>query len=247
METEIEWSVDGGLLEIHLARPAKKNAVTPAMYREMIVALGEASRQEDVAAVLIAGQGDAFCAGNDMANFLEDGDPTVDAFAFIDAIAAFDKPIVAAVHGLAIGVGATMLLHCDLIYAAPGTRFSMPFIDLGVVPEAGATLLVPHIVGNGKAAAMLLMGESIDAETAEKAGLVTEIVDPTALLSHARAKANALARKPRAALLETRRLLKENNGSLTDRIAREKDLFRAFLTTEEARDRISRFVGGPRR
>jgi len=159
-----------GVMEIHIDRPDKKNALTGAMYRTMTAALADASMRADIGAVLIAGRGDAFCAGNDLQDFLAGPEGGAAAFAFIRAIATFDKPLVAAVQGLAVGVGTTMLFHCDLIYAAPDARFVMPFVNLGLVPEAGSSLLAPAILGHARAAAMLLLGEPMDADSAARAG-----------------------------------------------------------------------------
>jgi enoyl-CoA hydratase/carnithine racemase len=134
-----------GVIEIHIDRPDKKNALTGAMYRAMTGALADASARGDIGAVLFAGEGDAFSAGNDLKDFMAGPEGGAAAFAFIRAIAGFDKPIVAAVQGLAVGVGTTMLFHCDLVYAAPDARFIMPFVNLGIVPEAGSSLLAPAI------------------------------------------------------------------------------------------------------
>ncbi|MEA3388954.1 enoyl-CoA hydratase-related protein [Sphingobium sp. CCH11-B1] len=231
-----------GVIEIHIDRPDKKNAVTAAMYRAMIAALAQASKRSDVAAVLIAGRGDAFCAGNDLADFMAGPEGAAAAFAFIQAIAAFDKPIVAAVQGLAVGVGTTMLLHCDLVYAAPDARFVMPFVNLGLVPEAGSSLLAPALLGHAKAAAMLLLGEPLDADAADRAGLVTAIVAAPDLLDHARAKAAALVAKPPRALADTRRLLRGDRGAIAARIEEEATLFRAALGSAEAQEAFAAFL-----
>ena len=185
-----------GVIEIHIDRPDKKNALTAPMYHAMTAALADASARADIAVVLFTANGDAFCAGNDLKDFMAGPEGGAAAFAFIRAIAAFDKPIVAAVQGLAVGVGTTMLLHCDLIYAAPDARFIMPFVNLGLVPEAGSSLLAPAPLGHAKAAAMLMLGEPMDAEAADRAGLVTAVVPADGLLAHARAQARILVAKP---------------------------------------------------
>ena len=176
MSEHIAIIEDQGVMEIQIDRPDKKNALTAAMYRAMIAALADASARPEIGVVLIAGRGDAFCAGNDIADFMAGPEGGAAAFDFIQAIAAFDKPLVAAVQGLAVGVGTTMLFHCDLVYAAPDARFVMPFVNLGLVPEAGSSLLAPAILGHAKAAAMLLLGEPLDAQGADSAGLVTGVV-----------------------------------------------------------------------
>ncbi len=241
MSDGIEIIEQGGVLEIHIDRPEKKNALTAAMYSIMTAALADASARTDIGAVLIAGKGDAFCAGNDLQDFTQGPQGGAAAFAFIRAIASFDKPLVAAVQGLAVGVGTTMLFHCDLVYAAPDARFIMPFVNLGIVPEAGSSLLAPATMGYAKAAAMLLLGEPMDVETADQAGLVTAVILGSELVEHARAKASALMRKPPLALAATRRLLKGDQTLLLDRIDEEARLFEQMLASEEAQEAFSAF------
>ena len=241
MSEHIAVIEQAGVLEIHIDRPDKKNALTAAMYRAMTAALADASARADIGAVLFAGRGDAFCAGNDLKDFLAGPEGGAAAFAFIRAIAAFDKPLVAAVQGLAVGVGTTMLFHCDLIYAAPDARFVMPFVNLGIVPEAGSSLLAPALMGHAKAAAMLMLGEPMDAEGADRVGLVTAIVPADQLLDHARAKAAALMAKPPQALAVTRRLMKGDPAMLTARIDEEARLFRESLTSPEAQEAFTAF------
>ena len=241
MSEHIAVIEQAGVLEIHIDRPDKKNALTTAMYRAMTAALADASARADIGAVLFAGRGDAFCAGNDLKDFLAGPEGGAAAFAFIRAIVAFDKPLVAAVQGLAVGVGTTMLFHCDLIYAAPDARFVMPFVNLGIVPEAGSSLLAPALMGHAKAAAMLMLGEPMDAQGADRAGLVTAIVPADQLLDHARARAAALMAKPPQALAVTRRLMKGDPATLTARIDEEARLFRESLTSPEAQEAFTAF------
>lgn len=241
MAEGIELIEAGGVIEIHIDRPDKKNALTAVMYRAMAAALADASNRADIGAVLIAGKGDAFCAGNDLMDFLSGPEGGQAAFEFIQAIAKFGKPIVAAVRGLAVGVGTTMLFHCDLIYAAPDARFIMPFVNLGLVPEAGSSLLAPATMGYAKAAGMLLLGDPLDAESADKAGFVTAIVPADALLEHARAKARALVAKPPQALAYTRRLMKGDPAALEARMNEEARLFRETMQSAEAREAFSAF------
>ena len=241
MSEHIAVIEQAGVLEIHIDRPDKKNALTTAMYRAMTAALADASARADIGAVLFAGRGDAFCAGNDLKDFLAGPEGGAAAFAFIRAIVAFDKPLVAAVQGLAVGVGTTMLFHCDLIYAAPDARFVMPFVNLGIVPEAGSSLLAPALMGHAKAAAMLMLGEPMDAQGADRVGLVTAIVPADQLLDHARARAAALMAKPPQALAVTRRLMKGDPAMLTARIEEEARLFRESLTSPEAQEAFTAF------
>ena len=241
MTNGIEIIEQGGVLEIHIDRPDKKNALTAAMYDSMTAALADASARSDIGAVLIAGKGDAFCAGNDLKDFTKGPQGGAAAFAFIRTIASFDKPLIAAVQGLAVGVGTTMLFHCDLVYAAPDARFIMPFVNLGIVPEAGSSLLAPATLGHAKAAAMLLLGEPMDAQTADRSGLVTAILPTEELLGHARAKAATLMKKPPKALAATRRLLKGDPAALLDRIEEEARLFEQMLESEEAQEAFAAF------
>jgi enoyl-CoA hydratase/carnithine racemase len=230
-----------GVIEIQFDRPDKKNALTGPMYRAMTAALADASARPDIGAVLFTGQGDAFCAGNDLKDFMAGPEGGAAAFAFIQAIAAFDKPLIAAVQGLAVGVGTTMLFHCDLVYAAPDARFIMPFVNLGLVPEAGSSLLAPTTLGHAKAAAMLLLGEPMDADAADRAGLITAIIPVDGLLAHARAKAAALMAKPPQALLATRRLMKGDSAALAARMEEEARLFSESLSSPEAQEAFAAF------
>jgi len=242
MTDHIQLVRDGAVLEIALSRPEKKNALTGAMYRAMTAALREASSEDAVCVVLLHGRGDAFCAGNDLEDFLAGPEGSEPAFAFIKELAQFDKPIVVAVQGQAVGVGTTMLFHCDLVYASPDARFVMPFVNLGMVPEAGSSLLAPLRLGHAKAAAMLLLGEPLGPVEADAAGLVTAIVPHGELLGLARIKARALAEKPLAALTVTRRLMKLPIDVVMNRIDEEGRLFADALNSDDAREAITAFL-----
>ena len=241
MNEDVTIVDNAGVIEIRINRPDKKNALTGPMYRAMTAALADASARTDVGAVLISGQGDAFCAGNDLKDFMAGPEGGAAAFDFIRAIAQFEKPLVAAVRGLAVGVGTTMLFHCDLVYAAPDARFVMPFVNLGLVPEAGSSLLAPATLGHAKAAAMLLLGEPMDADGADRTGFITAIVPADGLLDHARAKAAALMAKPPQALRNTRRLIKGDPALLMARIEDEARLFRETLSSPEAKEAFAAF------
>lgn len=230
-----------GLVEIRIDRADKKNALTAAMYRAMTAALADASARPEIGVVLFTASGDAFCAGNDLQDFMKGPEGAEAAFAFISAIAAFDKPLVAAVQGLAVGVGTTMLFHCDLVYASPDARFTMPFVGLGLVPEAGSSLLAPALMGQAKAAAMLLLGEPMDAASADRSGLVTAVVPAGTLYDHALAKAAALMRQPPEALRATRRLMKGDPAVVQQRIVEEAALFWDRLQSAEAREAFTAF------
>jgi enoyl-CoA hydratase/carnithine racemase len=241
--TDVEVARNGAVLELTLNRPAKKNALTNAMYRALTVALHEAERDQGLGAVLISGAGGVFSAGNDIGDFVASVSGGDMAGAdFIRKIAAFSKPLVAAVDGLAVGVGTTMLLHCDLIYATPAARFSLPFVDLGLLPEAGSSLLLPRRVGMARASAWLLAGESFSAEEAREAGLINGIVAADALLATAREKAAKLAAKPRTALLAARKFLRGDKEEILARIDAELGAFRAALASPEAQDALAAFL-----
>nr|WP_315463779.1 enoyl-CoA hydratase [uncultured Rhodoferax sp.] len=211
---------DAGITTITLNRVEKKNSFTQAMYAACADALDAA--RDDAAVRVVVFQGDAtvFSAGNDIADFLGAPPKAQDApvFRFLRALAAFPKPIVAAVCGPAVGIGTTMLFHCDLVYAGDNAAFSMPFVNLGLCPEAGSSLLVPQMMGYHRAAEALLMGEPFMAEAALEVGLANRVVPPTEANAVAQAQARKLAAKPIASLIETKRLLKK--GQLAEVLAR---------------------------
>lgn len=235
---------DGAVQTIELARPDKKNALTTAMYGALADALAEAEREAGVRAVVLAAAGDTFCAGNDLADFAhgpppDEGSPVV---RFLTTLAGATKPIVAAVDGAAVGVGLTLLLHCDLVYATERARFTAPFVDLGLVPEAASSLLLPQRLGHARASALLLLGEPLDARAALGAGLVNALVEPGALRAHALAVGQALARKPPAALRLTKSLLNEPGyQTVPQRLRHEGALFAQRLASPEAREAITAF------
>ena len=241
MSEDVAIVENAGVIEIHIDRSDKKNALTAVMYRMMTATLADASARPEIGAVLFAGRGDAFCAGNDIKDFMAGPEGGAAAFDFIRALAAFDKPMIAAVQGLAVGIGTTMLFHCDLVYATPDARFIMPFVNLGIVPEAASSLLAPATLGYAKAAAMLLLGEPMDAQTADRGGFVTAIVPAESLLDHARQKAAVLMTKPPQALAATRRLMKGDPATLNQRIEEEGQLFREALKSAEAQEAFSAF------
>lgn len=233
---------DGAIIEVTLNRAAKKNALTGAMYDGMREALAEADRDPGIRAVLFAGTGGIFSAGNDLGDFLAEGG-LARAFGFIAALATCETPLVAAVEGHAVGIGTTMLFHCDLVYAAPSARFRMPFIDLAVVPEAAASLLVPRRVGMAKASEWLLLGDAFDAAEAHRCGVVNAVVPADSVLATARMAAFRLAAKPPAALAATRRLLRGDRADIRARMEAEVRAFEAALQTPDAKAALAAFFG----
>ncbi len=233
-----------GILELRFNRPEKKNAILGAMYDTLTAALQDAAARPEVRAVLIGAEGDAFTAGNDIKDFLSMPGGLHDAppARFINAIATFGKPLVAAVQGAAVGVGTTLLLHCDLVYASPAATFSVPFVDLGLVPEAGSSLLLPQRMGHARAAALLLLGEAMDAASALAAGLLTAVVPAEDLHAHARAKALRLAAKPAAALAATRALMRGDPAALHARMRQEEAAFSQALASADAREAFAAFL-----
>ncbi len=233
-----------GVLELRFNRPEKKNAITGAMYDALTAALLDAAERPAVRVVLIAAEGETFTAGNDIKDFLTmtGGLSDTPASRFIHTIAAFNKPLVAAVNGPAIGIGTTLLLHCDLVYASPEASLSVPFVDLGLVPEAGSSLLLPLRVGFARAAELLLLGEAMDADAALAAGLVNAIISSDTLRGHAREKAQKLAAKPPSALAATRALMRGELGTLHAHMRQESVVFSKALKGAEAREAFTAFL-----
>jgi enoyl-CoA hydratase/carnithine racemase len=247
---DVEVGRQGAVMTAAFARPQKKNAITGAMYEALIEAFEEAERDPGVGAFVLSGKGGVFTAGNDLGDFLAVASRPAGAFPasrFISKLAEFEKPLVAAVDGLAVGVGTTLLFHCDLVYATPESRFQMPFVNLGLVPEAGSSLLAPQRFGRAKAAEFLLLAEPFDAKEAHALGLVNALAPQGELIAHAMSKAAALAAKPRAALLATRRLMRGDGEALKARMAEELHAFAAALKSEEAHKAFQAFPSGGRK
>ena len=244
----------GAVMTVAFARPEKKNAITNAMYEALIEALKEAERDPEIAALALSGNGGVFTAGNDIGDFLalatgaggSRAPRDFPGFRFTLALAEFEKPLVAAVEGAAVGIGTTLCFHCDLVYAAPSARFQMPFVNLGLVPEAGSSLLAPLRFGRAKAAEFLLLAEPFDAAAALALGLVNAVAPEDAVLDHAINRAEALAAKPRQALLATRRLLRGDPAALKAKMEDEIRAFSAAIATQEARAAFQAFLSGTR-
>ncbi len=244
-EAPIVVTASGGVLEIEMRRPAKKNALTVAMYEGLTSALAEADRRADVRVVLLRGQPDVYTSGNDLQDFLQQ--PALDdahpAFRFVRTISAVSKPIVAAVNGACIGVGATMLLHCDLVYAGQSAVFALPFVNLGLCPEAGSSLLLPLMVGHARAAELLLLGEPFDAQTAAACGIVGKVLPDAEVIEHARGQARKLAAKPPAAVRTSKALMRRAfRSEIEEAISVESAQFRERLESAEAREAFAAFL-----
>lgn len=238
----IEISRDGALQIVRMARPEKKNALTLAMYGGLADALTAGEADDDVCVHVLAGAGGDFTAGNDLNDFLLLKRLTgTDLERFLLGLSGLEKPVVAAVHGAAIGIGSTMLLHCDLVVAAADSRFQFPFVNLGLVPEAASSLLLPRLAGYQRAAELLLLGEPFDAEKAREIGLVNVVVAAGEEEGAALAIARRLAARPRQALRQAKALLKLEPEPVAARIAREAQVFENALQSEELREAVAAF------
>ncbi len=252
MTNEIEIARQGAVLTAAFARPEKKNAITSAMYEALIDVFDTAEQDAGVGALVLSGKGGVFTAGNDIKDFIAIATGAVGSrdprdfpgWRFISRLAGFGKPLIAAVQGAAVGIGTTLCFHCDLVYAAGDARFHMPFVNLGLVPEAGSSLLAPERFGRVRAAEYLLLGEPFDAQTAYRLGLVNEVLPEAALLPHAIEKAALLAAKPRSALLAARRLMRGDPAALRERMEREIEAFGVALASDEARSAFFAFMSG---
>ena len=236
---------DGAIQRITINRPDKKNALTADMYAAIAEALRGTDAAAGVRAVLIHGAGDAFTAGNDLQDFLANAPRYADApvFRFLDALSHAEKPLVAAVSGVAVGVGTTMLLHCDLVYAEEGAKFALPFVNLGLCPEAASSFLLPAIVGYQRAAELLLLGEPFDARKAWELGLVTEVVPAGQALVRAEAAARKLAERPPASVRITKQLMKRSlMPTVEATLAEEIRHFGERLGSAEAKEAFAAFL-----
>ncbi len=231
---------------IRMDRPEKKNALTRVMYDQMAEALEDANTNDDVRVSMILGGPGAFTAGNDIADFLkfaQTGEGLgMEVIRFLKAIACSQKPVIAVVDGLAIGVGVTMLFHCDMVFATPRSQLKTPFLDLGLVPEAGSSLLAPALMGYQRAFEMLCLGVPFDADAAWRAGLVNHIVGEDVIEETAMQAVRLLASKPQEALALARNFMRGDRTAVTERLEAESAAFRVRLRSEEAQAALSAFM-----
>jgi enoyl-CoA hydratase/carnithine racemase len=233
-----------GVARIEIARPEKKNALTVAMYQQMADAIVAAHEDGTVRAIVIHGQPEIFTAGNDLEDFMKNPPTGMDApvFQFMMALGMAEKPVVAAVNGAAVGIGTTLLAHCDLAYCADNAMFSMPFVSLGLCAEFGSSLLVPLAAGYHKAAEKLLLGEPMSAEEALEMKLVNRILPPNEVLDYAIKQARRFNNLPPTSVRETKRLMKAGWKSVTEKIiADEAQTFARMLKSAEAKEAFSAF------
>jgi enoyl-CoA hydratase/carnithine racemase len=235
----------GSILRVQLNRPAKRNAMTSAMYLALAGIFNEAANDEFTRVVVWHSAGDSFCAGNDIEDFLKNPpgageSPQAD---LMNELVNFDKPVVAAVQGAAIGGGTTMLTHCDFVYAAENANFQMPFINLALVPEFGSSCSVPARIGHLRAAELILLGAPFDARRAAELGLVTEVVSDLDVLARATETARKLATKPAAALQASKRLMKQPfREQITAAMKAENEEFSAQVRSDDAKEALTAFL-----
>jgi enoyl-CoA hydratase/carnithine racemase len=233
----------GSVLHLKLNRPEKKNALTQEMYQSLGTKINEASADFAIRAVVISSEGDCFTAGNDINDFannpqMDEGSPV---FNFLFAIHNFPKPLIASVHGRAVGIGTTMLMHCDIVTANPNTIFSMPFVSLGLVAEGGSSYLFPRLVGHAKAAEILLTGRNFSADEALQMGLINSISDDQ--LSAAMKFAQEIAEQPPTAVINTKALLKSGSHDALNQVMRaEGELFKMAMDSDEAQQAFMNFL-----
>jgi len=235
----------GSILRVQLNRPTKRNAMTSAMYVTLARIFNQVADDESMQVVLWHGAGDSFCAGNDIEDFLKNppGPGESPQAGLMNALVNFDKPLVAAVHGAAIGGGTTMLTHCDFIYAGESTKFQMPFINLAVVPEFGSSCSVPSRIGHIRAAELLLLGMPFDARRAVELGLITQVVSDKDALASATETARKLAAKPAAALQASKRLMKQPfRDQIKAAMKAENEEFSAQVRSEDAKEALTAFL-----
>jgi enoyl-CoA hydratase/carnithine racemase len=245
MSNDILTHVERGVMTITLNRLDRKNSITAAMYGAMADALATAESDATVRVAVLQGHETVFSAGNDIGDFLNKPPAGMDSpvFRFLRGIATFPKPLLAAVCGPAVGVGTTMLFHCDLVYAGDNAAFSMPFVNLGLCPEAASSVLVPQMLGYHRAAEALLLGEPFMAEAALEVGLVNRVVPPTEANSVAQAAAKKLAAKPLSSLVETKRLMKKGQQQLIlQQMSEEGQSFARMLGEPAAKEAFGAFM-----
>lgn len=240
----ITRAVEGGIVRLGFDRPARKNAMTAAMYVALAEALVEADGDEALRVVLLHGSEDAFCAGNDIADFASNAPAQGErpSARFMKALLRMSKPVVAAVNGPAIGIGATMLLHCDLVYAGTGAKLAFPFAKLGLCPEFASTLLLPAKLGHQRAAELLMLGDPCSAQEAQALGLVNAVMPPAEVLPHASAVAARLAATSAASLHATKSLMRSDElDRYEERMTKENAQFARLLDSPEAKSAFAAF------
>ena len=240
MESLITTERLGAVMRIRIDREAKKNALTIAMYDRMADAVEQAADNSEIRAILLTGGSKIFTAGNDLNDFLDPKRDGKGVQRFLSALPAIDKPVVAAVNGHAIGIGTTMLLHCDLVYVGRSASLRMPFVELGLAPEFGSSRLLPQLVGMQRASSLLLLGEAMSGEDAVRFGLATEVLDDDKVQARALEQAQRFSDLPPSAVRSTKALLRSDvRGALEDAMQREGTVFGAALRSDEAKEAMT--------
>ncbi|MCL1066810.1 enoyl-CoA hydratase [Shewanella olleyana] len=242
--SQIQVKDDQGVRIISFNRPEKRNAFNLKMYQQLTEYLIQGEADNDIRTFMLRGEGNCFTSGNDIADFLASGElndthPTVQ---FLHCLLNLKKPIVAAVSGAAVGIGTTMLLHCDLVYADSSAKFQLPFVNLALVPEAASSLLLPLIVGQQKAAELILLGESFSANTASELNIINRVIEQSELDGFVLAQAKKLAAQPPQSLQASKKLLRYNQSEVKQQMLAELDVFGERLKSDEAKARFQAFL-----
>ncbi len=240
----IQVKDDNGVRIITFNRPDKRNALNLQMYTQLTEYLIQGESDNEIRAFMFRGQAQCFTSGNDVADFLKNSNLGVDhpAFKFLFCLLDLKKPVVAAVTGAAVGIGTTLLLHCDLVYADNTAKFQLPFVKLALVPEAGASLLLPQIVGHVKAAELLMLGESFDAKSAHQYGLINDVITDEDIFEFSLNQAKRLAQQPPISLQTTKQLMRYNKEAIRAQMEKELVEFGARLASDEAKSRFAAFL-----
>ncbi|ABZ78202.1 Enoyl-CoA hydratase/isomerase [Shewanella halifaxensis HAW-EB4] len=235
---------DNGVRIITFNRPDKRNALNLQMYTQLTEYLIQGESDNEIRAFMFRGQADCFTSGNDVADFLQNSSLGGEhpAFRFLFCLLDLKKPVVAAVTGAAVGIGTTMLLHCDLVYADNSAKFQLPFVQLALVPEAGASMLLPQVVGQTRASELLLLGESFNATQAHAYGLINDIVESEAIFEYALKRAHQLAALPPISLQSTKKLIRYNKEAVRAQMEKELIEFEARLASDEAKAKFAAFL-----
>ena len=231
------------ILTLRMNRPEKRNALTTTMYSDLAEAFQRFENDKTLRVLVLLGHDDVFTGGNDISDFLNaPPEKSSPAASFLSAISTAKKPVIAGVRGPAIGIGTTMLLHCDLVFASEDALFQMPFVQLGLVPEAASSLLLPQLIGHQKAAELFMLGRTFDAGEALDMGLVNEVTEPERLQAVTMERANQLAQMPPEAVRQTKALLKSQSETVTDRMDKEIRIVEDRLASPEAKEAFTAFL-----
>ena len=243
MDNLILTNESQGVFTITLNRFDKKNALNSSMYRQLCENLNYASNTDTIHCVVIRGNEHCFCAGNDLQDFIASSkDEELVAASLINVLINFSKPLVAAVAGAAVGIGTTLLLHCDMVFAATNSKFKLPFTQLGLCPEAGSSLLIPQLVGHNKAFELMVLGQTFNAEQACQFGIVNQVCQPEELLALTEKTAMAIAQLPHDAVLTSKKLLRQSNKLLLEQVAsNEINDFSRLVNTPECKSILAQF------